>query len=64
MQATHWSIASNPLQNAQREAGVMAGLGGFGGLFDLKAAGFNDPILSRPPMVLAPNCASRLIRAF
>ncbi|MDR9426990.1 MAG: phosphoribosylformylglycinamidine cyclo-ligase [Salibaculum sp.] len=25
--------------------GVMAGLGGFGGLFDLKAAGFDDPVL-------------------
>lgn len=25
--------------------GVMSGLGGFGGLFDLKAAGYNDPIL-------------------
>ena len=25
--------------------GVASGLGGFGGLFDLKAAGFNDPIL-------------------
>ena len=25
--------------------GVMAGLGGFGALFDLKAAGYNDPIL-------------------
>jgi phosphoribosylformylglycinamidine cyclo-ligase len=26
-------------------AGVMAGLGGFGALFDLKAAGFGDPVL-------------------
>ena len=26
-------------------AGVMGGLGGFGALFDLKAAGFNDPVL-------------------
>ena len=25
--------------------GVMGGIGGFGGLFDLKAAGYNDPIL-------------------
>ena len=25
--------------------GVMAGLGGFGGLFDLRAAGFDDPVL-------------------
>ncbi len=28
-----------------QRAGVMAGLGGFGALFDLKAAGFDDPIL-------------------
>ncbi len=25
--------------------GIMAGLGGFGGLFDLKAAGFADPVI-------------------
>ena len=25
--------------------GVLSAIGGFGGLFDLKAAGFNDPIL-------------------
>ena len=28
-----------------RRAGVMGGLGGFGALFDLKAAGFTDPVL-------------------
>ena len=25
--------------------GVMGGIGGFGGLFDLKAAGYDDPLL-------------------
>jgi len=34
-----------PAAKSTNRAGVMAGLGGFGGLFDLKAAGFNDPIL-------------------
>lgn len=34
-----------PAAARTRRAGVMAGLGGFGGLFDLKAAGFSDPVL-------------------
>ncbi len=34
-----------PAAKRTTRAGVMAGLGGFGGLFDLKAAGYNDPIL-------------------
>ena len=34
-----------PLARATRRAGAEAELGGFGGLFDLKAAGFADPIL-------------------
>ncbi|MGV6839262.1 MAG: phosphoribosylformylglycinamidine cyclo-ligase [Planktomarina sp.] len=34
-----------PAAKATSRAGVLAGLGGFGGLFDLKAAGYNDPIL-------------------
>lgn len=37
--------AIKPLAKATARAGVAGGLGGFGGLFDLKAAGFNDPIL-------------------
>jgi phosphoribosylformylglycinamidine cyclo-ligase len=34
-----------PLARATRRAGADAELGGFGGLFDLRAAGFKDPIL-------------------
>lgn len=34
-----------PAAKATARAGVMAGLGGFGALFDLKGAGYQDPIL-------------------
>jgi phosphoribosylformylglycinamidine cyclo-ligase len=34
-----------PLARATSRAGVLGGLGGFGALFDLRAAGFADPIL-------------------
>ena len=34
-----------PAAKRTQRAGVMAGLGGFGGLFDLKAAGYHDPVL-------------------
>ncbi|MCG8506364.1 MAG: phosphoribosylformylglycinamidine cyclo-ligase, partial [Sphingomonadales bacterium] len=37
--------AIKPLAKATTRAGADADLGGFGGLFDLKAAGFKDPIL-------------------
>src|SRR5206468_6441814 len=37
--------AIKPLAKATARAGAEAGLGGFGALFDLKAAGFTDPIL-------------------
>src|SRR5262249_5256192 len=37
--------AIKPLAKATRRAGADADLGGFGALFDLKAAGFADPIL-------------------
>jgi phosphoribosylformylglycinamidine cyclo-ligase len=33
------------LAESTRRAGMTSGLGGFGALFDLKAAGYNDPIL-------------------
>jgi phosphoribosylformylglycinamidine cyclo-ligase len=34
-----------PLARSTARAGVMGGLGGFGALFDLKAAGYTDPVL-------------------
>ena len=34
-----------PLAKRTMRPGVMSGLGGFGGLFDLKAAGYKDPML-------------------
>jgi phosphoribosylformylglycinamidine cyclo-ligase len=37
--------AIKPLAKATSRPGVMGGIGGFGALFDLKAAGFTDPIL-------------------
>ena len=43
--ATPWSSAIKPLVRATRRPGADAEIGGFGGLFDLKAAGFRDPVL-------------------
>ena len=37
--------AIGPLAKSTRRPGANAELGGFGGFFDLKAAGFNDPLL-------------------
>jgi len=37
--------AIKPLAKATTRTGVLGGIGGFGALFDLKAAGFIDPIL-------------------
>ena len=34
-----------PLADSTARPGAMGGLGGFGGLFDLQAAGFSDPVL-------------------
>ncbi len=34
-----------PAAKSTRRAGVMGGLGGFGALFDVKAAGYKDPVL-------------------
>ena len=37
--------AIKPLARSTGRSGTMGGLGGFGALFDLKAAGFRDPVL-------------------
>jgi phosphoribosylformylglycinamidine cyclo-ligase len=37
--------AIKPLARATDRSGTIGGLGGFGALFDLKAAGFHDPVL-------------------
>ena len=37
--------AIKPLARSTTRSGVLGGLGGFGALFDLKAAGFKDPVL-------------------
>ena len=37
--------AIKPLARSTGRAGAMGGIGGFGALFDLKAAGFRDPVL-------------------
>jgi phosphoribosylformylglycinamidine cyclo-ligase len=37
--------AIKPLARSTERAGLLGGLGGFGGLFDPRAAGFDDPIL-------------------
>lgn len=37
--------AIKPMARSTARAGVVSGLGGFGALFDLKAAGYQDPIL-------------------
>ncbi len=34
-----------PAARSTGRSGVMAGLGGFGGLFDLRAAGYSDPVI-------------------
>ena len=37
--------AIGPLAKATKRKGVLGAIGGFGGLFDLKACGFKDPVL-------------------
>ena len=46
-------------RGAPTAKGVMGGLGGFGGLFDLKRAGCSDPILVAAPTASAPRSRSR-----
>ena len=40
-----WSVRSRPWPGLPAASGLSAGLGGFGGLFDLAACGFRDPML-------------------
>ena len=42
-----------PAAAATARPGVMAGLGGFGALFDLKAAGYSDPVLVAAQIVVS-----------
>ena len=44
-----------PLARSTRRPGADADLGGFGGLFDLKAAGFVDPLLVAANDGVAPS---------
>ena len=44
-----------PAAKRTARTGVMAGLGGFGALFDLKGAGYNDPILVAAATESAPS---------
>ena len=37
--------AIGPLAAKTKRKGLLGGIGGFGGLFDLKACGFKDPVL-------------------
>ena len=51
--------AIKPAAKATSRAGVVAGLGGFGALFDLKAAGYADPVLVAATMTgWGPSCGS------
>ena len=43
--ATHLVEAIKPLARATARTGTDSALGGFGGLFDLKACGYKDPVL-------------------
>ena len=45
MRASGWSRRSGRCAHATRRPGVIDDLGGFGALFDLRAAGFADPLL-------------------
>ena len=45
MPATRWWKESSRMVRSTRRPGADGEIGGFGGLFDLKAAGFTDPVL-------------------
>ena len=48
MPAKLWSRESRLRRRQPPGPGTEAALGGFGGLFDIKAAGFKDPLLVAP----------------
>ena len=50
--------AIKPLAKSTRRKGADSALGGFGGLFDLKACGFKDPVLVAANDGVAPSSAS------
>ena len=52
--------AIKPLAKATRRPGADAALGGFGALFDLKAAGFSDPLLVSTTASLPSPCSTAL----
>lgn len=41
----HFVSAIKPATSSTRRSGTLGTIGGFGGLFDVKAAGYKDPIL-------------------
>ena len=43
-----------PAAKATARPGVMSGLGGFGALFDLKGAGYSDPVLVAKMLTVCP----------
>jgi phosphoribosylformylglycinamidine cyclo-ligase len=51
-----------PLAKSTARPGANAELGGFGGFFDLKAAGYDDPCWSRPTTASAPSSSWRSTR--
>src|SRR5260370_7963263 len=44
-----------PMIRATARAGAAAEIGGFAGLFDLKAAGFTNPVRVPPPVAVGTN---------
>ena len=51
-----------PASKSTQRSGSMSGLGGFGAMFDPKAAGYDDPILVGATDGSAPSCVWQLIR--
>ena len=50
-----------PAARATMRPGVMGGLGGFGALFDLQAAGYTDPVLVAATDGVGTKLASRFL---